>query len=195
MTLSVISYPTLEWLTEVKESYLTDPIMQALVQQVEEGLLNNTKFSLRQGVLLYKKRLYIEETLKDKVLHFVHASPLAGHAWYDKTMHRARNDFFLPGMKTDVKKYIWECDICQRVNAENLSPAGLFQPLPIPERPWLSIFMNFIEGLPLSQGHSVIWVVVDRLTKFAHFLPLKHPYIADKLPQFFMRQLFNPWHA
>jgi hypothetical protein len=51
--------------------------------------------------------------------------------------------------------------------------------------------MDFIEGLPLSHGYSVIWVVVDRLTKFGHFLPLKHPFIADKLVQFFMSQLFK----
>jgi hypothetical protein len=51
--------------------------------------------------------------------------------------------------------------------------------------------MDFIEGLPLLQGHGVIWVVVDCLTKFAHFLPLKHPYSADKLAQLFMSQLFK----
>lgn len=94
-------------------------------------------------------------------------------------------------MKTDVKRFIRECDVYQRVKAKNLSPAGLSQPLPIPDRPWLSISIDFIEGLPLSQGHSVIWVVVDRLTKFGHFLPLKHSYTADKLAQLFMSQLFK----
>jgi hypothetical protein len=78
-------------------------------------------------------------------------------------------------MKNDLKAYVRECDICQRVRAENVSPAGLLQPLPVPERPWFSISMDFIEGLPISKGHSVIWVIVDRLTKYAHFLPLGHP--------------------
>jgi hypothetical protein len=84
------------------------------------------------------------------VLQFVHSSSLAGHASYDKTIHRARKYFFWPGMKTDVKRFIRKCDICQRVNVENVSLAGLLQPLPIPERPWLSISMYFIESLPLS---------------------------------------------
>jgi hypothetical protein len=151
----------------------------------------NSKFSIRQGILLYKKKVYIPSILQDKVLQFVHSSPLAGHAGYDKTIHRARKDFFWTGMKSDVKRFIRECDICQRVKAENVSPAGLLQPLPIPDRPWLSISMDFIEGLPLSQGYSIIWVVVDRLTKYAHFLALKHPYTAEKLAQVFMNQLFK----
>jgi hypothetical protein len=70
-------------------------------------------------------------------------------------------------------------------------PVGLLQPLPILDRPWLSISMDFIEGLPLSQGYSIIWVVVDQLTKYAHFLALKHPYTTEKLAQVFMNQLFK----
>jgi hypothetical protein len=125
--------------------------------------------------LLYKKRVYVRESLRNQVSSFVHASPIAGHAGFDKTMQRARKDFVWLGMKSDVKKFIKECDVCQRVKVENLSPADLLQPLPIPDKPWSSISMDFIEGLPLSYGYSVVWVVVDRLTKFGHFIPLKHP--------------------
>jgi hypothetical protein len=82
--------------------------------------------------------------MKEKVLQFVHSSSLAGHASYEKSIHRARKDLFWPGMKADMKKFIRECDTCQKVKAENLSPADLLQPLPIPERHWLSISMDFI---------------------------------------------------
>ena len=61
------------------------------------------------------------------------------------------------------------------VKAKNISPTSLLQPLPIPERPWLSISMDFIEGLPFSQGHGVIWFVVDHLTKYAHFFAFEAP--------------------
>lgn len=131
-------------------------------------------------------------SLKESIFQYVHASPIARHAGYDKTIHRARRDFFfLPGMKSNVKKFIRECDIYQRVKVENVSLAGILQPLSIPARPWFSISMDFIEGLPLSQGHSVVWVIVDRLTKYAHFLSLAHPYMASSLAQIFDKQIFK----
>jgi hypothetical protein len=92
---------------------------------VEDGSMANSKFSIRQGILLYKKRVYIPSILQYKVLQFVHSNPLARHAGYDKTIHRARKNFFWPGMKSDVKRFIRECDICQMVKAENVFSSGV----------------------------------------------------------------------
>jgi hypothetical protein len=174
-SLAVISYPSLEWFVKVQEGYTHDPTLQTLIKKVEDGSMANSKFSIRQGIFFYKKRVYIPSILQDKVLQFVHSSPLAGHVGYDKTIHKARKDFFWLGMKSDVKRFIRECDICQRVKAENVSPVGLLQPLPILKRPWLSISMDFIEGLPLSWGYSIIWVVVDSVDQICPFLSLEIP--------------------
>ena len=77
-------------------------------------------------------------------------------------------------MKREIAKFVAECDMCRRVKAEHQRPAGLLQPLPIPEWKWDSIGMDFITGLPrTSKGKDSIWVVIDRLTKVAHFLPVR----------------------
>jgi hypothetical protein len=89
-------------------------------------------------------------------------------------------------MKQDVEAYIKQCQICQQAKHTNTAPAGLLQPLPIPEGVWRDLSMDFVEGPPKSQGYSVILVVVDRLTKYAHFLAIKHPYTAATIAQTFM---------
>nr|GEV88657.1 transposon Ty3-G Gag-Pol polyprotein [Tanacetum cinerariifolium] len=77
-----------------------------------------------------------------------------------------------------VKKFLQQCDVCQRFKVDYMKPAGLLQPLSIPAKMWSDVSMDFIEGLPLSSEYSVIMVVVDRLTKYAHFVALKHPFTA-----------------
>lgn len=84
-------------------------------------------------------------------------------------------------MKTDIDSYIKQFTVCQHAKHSHTHPAGLLQSLPIPGGVWRDLSMDFIEGLPKSEGYTVIMVVVDRLTKFAHFLPVKHPYTAASI--------------
>lgn len=72
-------------------------------------------------------------------------------------------------MKKDIRTHVKECDTCQRNKTENIAPARLLQSLLIPNKGWSDISMNFIDGLPMSRGKYVIFVVVDRFTKYAHF--------------------------
>jgi len=89
-------------------------------------------------------------------------------------------------MKQDVESFVKQCTVCQQSKNANTHPMGLLQPLPILEGVWQDLSMDFIEGLPKSEGFSVILVVVDRLTKFAHFIPVKHPYTANSIAQLFL---------
>lgn len=82
-------------------------------------------------------------------------------------------------MLSDIAKFLAECDSCQCNKALTLTPAALLQPLPDPLQVWEEISMYFFEGLPKVDGSSTFLVVVDRLSKYAHFLSLKHPYTAQ----------------
>ena len=93
-------------------------------------------------------------------------------------------------MKKDIAEYVAVCDVCQRVKAEHQKPAGLLQPLLIPEWKWDKLGMDFITGLPKTHsGYDSIWVVVDRLTKVAHFIPVKTTYSSAKLAKIYMTRI------
>ena len=84
-------------------------------------------------------------------------------------------------MKQDITKYVMECDTCGRVKVDHMPTPGFLQPLPIPVLKWEDISMDFVVGLPLTaKGYDSIWVIVDRLTKSAHFLPVDTRYLAKK---------------
>jgi hypothetical protein len=94
------------------------------------------------------------------------------------------------GLKRDVATHVALCDVCQRVKAEYQIPAGLLQPLKVPEWKWEEIGMNFIVGLPRTwDGYDSIWVIVDRLTKVAHFIPMKTTYLGAQLVELYISSI------
>ena len=93
-------------------------------------------------------------------------------------------------MKHDITKYISECDICGRAKADHMRTPGFLQPLHIPIWKWEDIFMDFIVGLPrTSKGYNSIWVIVDRLIKSAHFLPVDTRYSAKKYAKLYFDRI------
>ena len=91
-------------------------------------------------------------------------------------------------MKRDIAKFISRCLICQQVKAEHVSPASLLQPLPVPEWKWENITMDFVVGLPkTAAGHDAIWVIVDRLTKSAHFIPIRVTFGPRQLAELYVK--------
>ena len=98
--------------------------------------------------------------------------------------------FWWTGMKKHIAKYVAVCDVCQRVKAEHQNQAGLLQPMLIPEWKWDKLGMDFITGLPRTRlGYNSIWVVVDRLTKVAHFILVKTTYTSAKLSKIYMTRI------
>ena len=95
-------------------------------------------------------------------------------------------------MKSDIARYVSECDVCRRVKAEHQRPAGVLQPLKIPEWKWDNVEMDFITGFPKSRkGNDAIFVVIDRLSKVAHFLPVKEIISASQLTELYTAKIIS----
>ena len=120
----------------------------------------------------------------------MHNVPYAGHPGYQKTMTVIRKEYLWPGMKRDVAEYIAKCMEYQRVKVEHRHPARLLQPLPIPEWKWEVVTINFITKLPRSsRPHDSIMVVVDKLTKDEHFVPVKSTHKATGIIAVYMKDI------
>ena len=94
-------------------------------------------------------------------------------------------------MTSFIKKIVRECDICQRSKSKNVLLARKLQPLPIPSQVWTDLAMDFIEGLPKSTGKDTTFIVVDRLSKYAHFFALSHPFTIVRIAQIFFDNIFK----
>jgi hypothetical protein len=116
---------------------------------------------------------------------------VAGHQGIGKTYRQLRERFSWKGLKEVVMNHIKECTTCQENKDEHTHPAGLMQPLPIPEKKWESISMDFITELPRAQGKDCIFVVVDRLTKFSHFFSIATDLSATQVAELFFREIFR----
>jgi hypothetical protein len=94
-------------------------------------------------------------------------------------------------MKESIKHYISACEVCAKAKTEHSRLPGLLHPLPIPKKAWQTISLDFIEGLPKSKSYNTILVVIDKLTKYAHFIPLSHPYTAMTVAQQFLNHIYK----
>lgn len=118
-----------------------------------------------------------------------HDSLVGGHMGEVKTYLRMAQDWYWNGMRKDVTAYIQRCTTCQQQKVSQQSPAGLLQSLSIPMLVWEEISMDFIETLPLSKEFNAILVVVDRLSNYAHFIGLKHPFDAFSVATVFVQEI------
>jgi (2Fe-2S) ferredoxin len=112
-----------------------------------------------------------------------------GREGVHRTLHRLRRAFHFPNMRRVVHEFVRACGTCQTYKSGHLRPAGLLQPLPIPTGVWSDIGIDFIEALPCVQGKTVILTVVDRFSKYCHFIPLAHPYRAESVAQAFCAEV------
>ncbi|KAK8659178.1 hypothetical protein V6N13_029388 [Hibiscus sabdariffa] len=161
------------------------------MRQVEHGCTSVYSFN-RDGILCFKGRYYVpdDEELKQAILKEAHSSPYAMHPGGDKMYQNLKERYRWFGMKKDISDYVAKCLTCQQVKAEHQHPSGLLQPIKIPEWKWERITMEFVVGLPLTPSKKdSVWVIVDRLTKSAHFIPVRKNYTVDKLAKLYISDI------
>ncbi|KAA0037676.1 pol protein [Cucumis melo var. makuwa] len=142
--------------------------------------------------LTFEGRLCVPEdsAVKTELLTEAYSSPFIMHPGNMKMYQDLRSVYWWRNMKREVADFVSRCLVCQQVKAPRQRPAELLQPVSVPGWKWESVSMDFITGLPKTlKGYTVIWVVVDRLTKSAHFVPGKSTYTASKWGQLYMTEI------
>ncbi|KAL4282814.1 hypothetical protein GQ457_16G014550 [Hibiscus cannabinus] len=162
------------FINELRVANKQHPELLKLHQQLENDPKSLTDYVVRDGLLFFRDRLVVpsDSNLRQQLLLEFHSSPIGGHSGVHRTFHRLASNFFWPYMLRDVQQFVAECHTCQQMKSSSLPPSGLLQPLPLPSLVFEGISMDFITGLPPLQGRTVIMVVIDRLSKYAHFIPL-----------------------
>jgi hypothetical protein len=123
-SISLISFPTPAWVSNLKSSYLADPQTMALLQSLQQGDSGPKGFSLQQGIIIRKGRLWLlkHSPFQHQVLEFIHSNLPAGHSRYHNIVHEAKANFYWPGIHKDIKQFVRECPICQENKHETYSP-------------------------------------------------------------------------
>ena len=171
------------FLDAVRAAYAHDPWFIRKKWRRTKGLSQDSTGLWRKGC-----RIVVPDSrkLKELILTDCHETPMSGHAGIDRTVARLRERWWWRNMYTDAVEHVHSCDSCQRNKAQRMKPSGLLQPLPIPERRWGSVSVDFITGLPLTaNGYDSICVCVDRLSKMTHFTPTTKDVNAEEFANLF----------
>ncbi len=117
-------------------------------------------------------RLFVPENLRSDVIRWGHCSKVACHPGVSRTIFLVKQRFWWQSMARDIQLFALACSVCAISKTSNRPPAGLLQPLSVPSRPWSHISLDFVTGLPPSQGNTVVLTVVDRFSKATNLIPL-----------------------
>jgi hypothetical protein len=190
-SLQAVSTAQPVWLQEVLNSYVVDVAAQLLLQKLAIDPTAEPPYSLENGLIKYKGKIWVGSNagLQTKLIEAFHSSPIGGHSGIQASYQRVKKLFHWTGIKEAVANFVQQCQICQQAKHEHCKYPGLLSPLKVPDGAWEEVSLDFIEGLPKSNGYTVILVVVDRYTKYSHFIPLKHPYTAATVAEVFLNNV------
>jgi hypothetical protein len=183
----VISGPCFDFIDRLHQATSVDPALVAVREETTAGA-RESPWSLSNSLVTFNGCLYIPPTspLLQEILIAVHDDD---HEGVQRTLHCLRRDFHAPYLRKTMQEYVRGCPTCQRYESEHLHPAGLLLPLPVPTAVWTDVGLDFVEALPRVGGKSVILTVVDRFSKYCHFMALAHPYTTESVARVFFAEI------
>ena len=197
------------------EGYDNDPIPRQALDNLHNGKPRHKTLSMaecedNEGKLRYRKKLYVPEytRLRLKIMDNHHSSPAAGHPGRSRTLELLSRELYWPKMHQDIDRFIRNCHIFQRSKTSWHAPFGITQPLLIPHRTWEDISMDYVVGLPWSDGFNAVLVVVCQLTKMRHLIHCRDTCKSEKLADLYLKSIarllqpsspvplpYNPCHS
>nr|GEX77355.1 hypothetical protein [Tanacetum cinerariifolium] len=194
----VIAYASRQLRTH-EENYMTHDLelgAEGNVQKEDLGRMQKQIFKIcSDGIRYHDKHIWLplHEGLRDLLMHESHKSKYLIHSGSTKMYQDLRKLYWWPNIKADIATYVSQCLACAKVKAEHLKPSGLLQQPEIPKWKWENVTMDFVTRLPRTpSGYDSIWVIVDRLTKSAHFLPKKKTDSIEKLVELYLKEIVCP---
>jgi hypothetical protein len=178
------------WRSQIRAGYFQDPAFSAdnLKRHVEKYKLHSV-----DGFYWHGKHIYVPAVgnLREQIIDAFHTPQTAGHFGANSTSQAVTEHYWWPRITVDVRDFVSRCTACQMNKAHNAKPHGLLQPMPIPNGAWDSVSADWISGLPrTASGHNSILVVVDRLTKMAHFIPTRTEATAIETAKLFYERVW-----
>lgn len=134
------------WIQKLKEGYEEDEQAKQLLMELSVSPESNSQFTLQQGVLRYKGRVWVgnNTVAQQHILVALHDSGLGGHSGVSATYSRVKQLFAWPAMKHSVQEFVRQCQVCQQAKTERIKSPGLLQPLPVPNQAWEIVSLDFI---------------------------------------------------
>lgn len=181
------------WVQRLKDGYEANPEDKQLLAELTLVKENDKGFAIEDGVIRFKGRLWVGNNVlaQQHIMQVLHDSGLGGHSGMAATYSRIKSLFAWPHLKQIVQKYVQQCVVCQQAKVEHTKLPGLLQPLPVPTQAWEVISLDFVEGLPPSDRYNAILVVIDKFSKYGHFIPIHHPYTALQIAKLFLDNVYK----
>jgi hypothetical protein len=180
---------------QLREASEQDNLVRRILDAVSQGTsmrdIMVAKCSEKEAQLYYRGQRYVPDDpeLQLRLIKEHHDTLLAGHPGRSKTFNLLSRQYFWKTMRKQVDRYVRSCAECQKSRTCRHASFGVLRLLPVPEKPWEDISMDFVTGLPECEGYDAIWVVVDRLSKMRHFVPCKTTVDARGLVEMFLKEV------